>query len=338
MTTVYVNEQGAVVRKRGERLVVTKEDRELDQIRLVNLDQVVVVGNVQLTTPAVAKLMESNIDVIFLTRYYKYVARIVAYGSKNAGRRLAQLKMMSDESQMLPVAKAVVIGKLTNQRVLMQRQASVRGGGAAGAAMRQAIDGIAAMRDGAAKAESLDSLRGYEGKGAAYYFAAVKALLDPRWGFQGRAYYPPPDPINAALSLGYALLLKDTMTAVQIVGLDPFLGFFHVIEEGRPSLPLDVMEEFRPVVVDSVVLAMVHEGRLTPADFVQTGDPKRPVQMSEAGMERLIEGYERRLQDETRHPVTGDKTTYRRCIEGQVWQMAGIVEGRAKTYAPIMLR
>ena len=338
MTTVYVNEQGAVVRKRGERLVVTKEDRELDQIRLVNLDQMVVVGNVQLTTPAVAKLMESNIDVIFLTRYYKYVARIVAYGSKNAGRRLAQLKMMSDEGQMLPVAKQVVLGKLTNQRVLMQRQAGVRGEGPAGAALRQAIDGIAAMRDGAAKAESLDSLRGYEGKGAAYYFGAFRALLDPRWGFQGRAYYPPPDPINAALSLGYALLLKDTMTAVQIVGLDPFLGFFHVIEEGRPSLPLDVMEEFRPVVVDAVVLAMVNEGRLTPADFVQTGDPKRPVQMSEAGMERVIEGYERRLQTETRHPVSGDKTTYRRCIEGQVWQMAQIVEGKAKVYSPVLLK
>ncbi len=338
MTTVYVREQGAVVRKRGEKLVITKEDREVDSIPLVNLDQVALVGNVQLTTPAAALLLGQDVDVVFFSQYFKYRGRLVGIGSKNAALRVAQLRTMTDERRALAIARQVVIGKLTNQRLIMQRQAAQRGAGPAGGALRQAVEGIAGMRTAAEKAESLDSLRGYEGKAGAYYFGAVKALLDPRWGFQGRAYYPPPDPINAALSLGYALLLKDVTAAVQLVGMDPYLGFFHVIEYGRPSLALDVMEEFRPLLVDTVVLAMAHDGALTPGDFVQTGDAKRPVQMAEAGMRRLIEGYERRLETTLRHPVSGDQVTYRRTLELQVRQMAAIVEGRSERYVPIEMR
>ena len=338
MTTVYVREQGAVVRKRGERLVITKDDREIGGLPLVNLTQVALAGNVQLTTPAAVLLLEREVDVVFFSRYFKYLGRLVGTGSKNGGLRVAQLKMVGDEVRTLPIAKEIVAGKLTNQRLIMQRQAAQRGSGAAGSALRQAVDGIAAMREAAAKADSLDSLRGYEGKGAAYYFAGVKALLDPRWGFQGRAYYPPPDPINAALSLGYSLLLKDVTAAVQIVGLDPYLGFFHVIEYGRPSLPLDIMEEFRPLLVDSLALALVHAGALTPADFVRTGDPKRPVHMGDEGMKRLVEGYEQRLETTLRHPVSGDQVTYRRCLELQVRQIVAVIEGRAQRYVPVTMR
>lgn len=338
MTTVYVREQGAVVRKRGERLVITKEDREIGGIPLVNLTQVVLAGNVQLTTPAAVLLLEKDVDVVFFSKYMKYLGRLVGSGSKNGGLRVAQLKIVGDEARALPVAKEIVAGKLTNQRLIMQRQAAQRGSGAAGPAMRQAVDGIAAMREASAKVGTLDSLRGYEGKAGAYYFAAFKALLDPRWGFQARQYYPPPDPINAALSLGYSLLLKDMTAAVQIVGLDPYLGFFHVIEYGRPSLPLDVMEEFRPLLVDTLVLALVHDRTLTPADFVRTGEAKRPVHMSEAGMRRLIEGYEKRLETTLRHPVSGDQVTYRRCLELQVRQIAAIIEGRATGYVPVVMK
>lgn len=338
MTTVYVREQGAVVRKRGEKMVITKEDEEIGSIPLVNLDQVALVGNVQLTTPAAALLLEQDVDVVFFSQYFKYRGRLVGIGSKNAALRVAQLRSMTDEKRALAIAREVVGGKLTNQRLIMQRQAAQRGAGSAGEALRRAVEGIATMRGSAGKADSLDSLRGYEGKAGAYYFGAVKALLDPRWGFQGRAYYPPPDPINAALSLGYALLLKDVTAAVQLVGMDPYLGFFHVIEYGRPSLALDVMEEFRPLLVDTLVLAMVHDGALTPGDFVRAGDPKRPVQMSDAGVRRLIEGYERRLETALRHPVSGDQVSYRRGLELQVRQMAAIVEGRSERYVPIEMR
>lgn len=335
MTTIYVREQGAVVRKRNERIVVTKEDRELSSIPLVNLEQVALIGNVQLTTPAAALLLEHDVDVVFFSHYFKYRGRLVGIGSKNAALRVAQMRRMSDETWGLGVARSVVVGKLTNQRVIMQRQAARRLGEPA---IQQAIEGMAAMRAGAERAEGLETLRGYEGKGAAFYFAGVKVLLDPRWGFQGRAFYPPPDPINAALSLGYALLLKDMMAAVQIVGLDPYLGFFHAIEPGRPSLALDVMEEFRPLLVDTAVLALVNEGRLTPADFTRTSEEKRPVVMRDEGMRRLIEAYEQRLETTLHHPVTGDQVTYRRCLELQMRQIAALAQGKAERYVPVVIK
>jgi CRISP-associated protein Cas1 len=337
-TTLYVREQGAVVRKRGERIIITKEDRELGSVPLVNLEQVALVGNVQLTTPAAALLLQNEIEVVFFTFYLKILGRLVGPGSKNAALRVAQLKAVSNDGLLLNTAKAVVMGKLHNQRVVMQRQAAQRGTGPAGAALRQAVDGIGKMRTSAEGAANIDSLRGHEGMGGKFYFAGVKALLDPRWGFEGRMYNPPPDPINAALSLGYSLLRKDVEAAIQIVGLDPYLGFFHVIEYGRPSLALDLMEEFRPIIVDGLVLAMVHNGQLTPADFVRTGSADRPVQLSDAGVKRLMDLYTQRLLTETQHPLSGDTVTYRRCLEAQARQIAALVQGRAQRYVPVLIR
>lgn len=338
MTTVYVREQGAVVRKRGERLVVTKDHQELMDLPLMHVRQLAVVGNVQLTTQAVAALLQNDVDVVFFSLRFKFRGRLMATGSKFAQLRHAQLQAMSDEARALEIARQVVMGKLTNQRVILQRQLASGAQGAARDALTQGVMGIAAMREGAGRADSLDSLRGYEGKGGAYYFAAFKALLDPGWGFQGRAYYPPPDPINSALSLGYSLLLKDAIAAVQLVGLDPYLGFFHAIEYARPSLALDVMEEFRPILVDTLVLELVNRRRLTPADFVRTGRKERPVEMSEAGLELFLRAYEERLETRVRHPITGDQVTYRRCLELQVRQLGGIVLGKAERYVPVTIR
>jgi CRISPR-associated protein Cas1 len=338
MTTVYVREQGAVVRKRGQRLVVTKDHQELMDLPLMHIRQLAVVGNVQLTTPAVASLLQNEVDVVFFSQRFKFRGRLMATGSKFAQLRHAQLQAMSDEARALEIARQVVVGKLTNQRVILQRQLASGKKGSASNTLEKSVRGIATMREEAARADSLDSLRGYEGKAGAYYFAAFKTLLNPGWGFQGRAYYPPPDPINAALSLGYSLLLKDAIAAVQLVGLDPYLGFFHAIEYARPSLALDVMEEFRPILVDTLVLDLVQRQQLTPADFVRTGRKERPIELSEGGVQLLLQTYEERLETQVEHPVSGDRTTYRRCLELQVRQMAGMVLGKVKGYVPVTIK
>jgi len=337
-TTVYVREQGAVVRKRGQRLVVTKDDRVLTDVPLLHVRQLAVLGNVQLTTQAIAALLQNEVDVVFFSRRFKYRGRLMGGGSKFARLRHAQLQAMSDKKRSLAIARQVVAGKLTNQRVVLQRR--LAGGRAASSRekLQQGVQGIGAMRRAAARAKSLDSLRGYEGKAGAYYFAALRAMLHPSWGFKGRAYYPPPDPINAALSLGYSLLLKDTIAAVQLVGLDPYLGFFHAIEYARPSLALDVMEEFRPILIDTLILELVQRKRLTPAQFVRTGRSKRPVEMSDQGVQMLLRSYEERLADRVTHPVARERTTYRRCLELQVRQVGDIVLGKRKEYVPLTLR
>lgn len=293
-----------------------------------------------LTTPAVAALLEREVDVVFFSRGFRYRGRLMTTGSKFAELRVAQLKVMSDEDESLALARSIAGGKLANQRALLQRR--LREGeadlGVARGALEVAVAGIGQMAEGAARAESLESLRGYEGKAGAYYFGALKALLDPAWGFTGRQYYPAPDPVNAVLSFGYMLLLKDMTAAVQLVGLDPYLGFFHVIDYGRPSLSLDIMEEFRPILVDTLVLGMIARGQLTPADFVRTGRERRPVEMAPGGVERFLKAYEERLEVRIMHPVAGQRSSYRRCLELQARQVAGVVLGKAEAYVPVAIR
>lgn len=338
MRTVYVRTQGAVVHRRGQRLVITRQNQLLEDIPLLHVQQLVLIGNVQLTTQAAAALLQNEIDVVFLSQGLKFRGRLMATGSKFAELRHAQLKVMSDETRTLEIARSVVGGKLTNQRVYLQRQLAGLKRGDAGNALLKGVSGIAAMREAALQTQSIDSLRGYEGKAAADYFGAIKALLDPGWGFQGRAYHPAPDPVNSALSLGYSLVLKDTIAAVQIVGLDPYIGFFHVIEYARPSLALDVMEEFRPILVDAVVLELINRHELTPADFTRTGRQDRPYEMSNRGMDVILRAYEDRLETSVRHPVSGDQISYRRCIEQQVRQVSNIVQGKAQHYIPVTIR
>lgn len=339
MTTVYVKEPGATVRRQGERLVVTKDRKRLLDLPLLHLEQLALVGNVQLTTPAVAALLERQVDVVFLSGAFRYRGRLVATGSKLARLRQAQMLAMTDMQVALPLAKAIVAGKLVNQRSLLQRRLrEAQLSGAAQSEFDRAQDGMKAMLGAGQGAADLDSLRGYEGKAAAWYFGAWRVFLDPVWGFKGRQYHPAPDPVNAVLGFGYALLLRDAVAAAELVGLDPYLGFFHASQDGRPSLALDLMEEFRPLMVDRLILGLLARGGLTAADFTRTADPRRPVSLSPEAARRLVEAYETAAAGKFLHAPSGTSTSWRRCLELQARQVAALVTGKAEAYLPVVAR
>jgi len=198
------------------------------------------------------------------------------------------------------------------------------------------MDGIERMKRDCSLARDPDMLRGYEGKAGAFYFAAVAALLDRSWSFQGRKYYPAPDPFNAALSFGYALLQKDVSATVQLVGLDPFLGCFHAMQYDRPSLVLDLMEEFRPLAVDRVILDLALTGKLKPTEFTFTGNEERPVELGAALIPRLIQAYEARVTSPLLHTPSGERNTIRRCIELQARIFARVVMGAREAYEGVV--
>ena len=335
MAPVYVREQGAVVRRRGERLLVTREKEQLFDLPLLHVDQVVVFGNVQVTSQAVAMLLQAEVDVVFLSLHGKFRGRLVHTGSKFAQLRHAQLQKMSSETASLEIARQVVVGKLYNQQALLQQGMSQV---SRPVQLQQAVRGINEMGQRAGSTQNIDSLRGFEGRAGALYWGAFATLLPRELGFNGRKYFPPPDPVNALLSFGYSLLLKDVTAAVQVVGLDPYLGFFHVIDYGRPSLALDMMEEFRPTLVDWVVLEIVHSGTLRLSDFEITQQAKQPVRMKEPLMERLIQKYEERVNVKAPHPEAGGQTSLRRIIELQVRRLARLVMGQGKRYEPFLLK
>jgi CRISP-associated protein Cas1 len=351
MTTIYVKEQGAVVGRDGERLVIRKGGAVLEEVPIANVSEVALMGNVQLTSQAVATLLAREVDVVFLSTYGKYRGRLAGTGSKHARLRHRQLLALGDEARTLAIAEAIVDGKINNQRVLLQRQrrrnetVAPNGDGGRGPVdprrFDRALDGMMRMRRAKTGANNLESVRGYEGKAAAFYFDAVRALLTRDWRFERREYYPPPDPFNALLSFGYSLLQKDVFAAVNRVGFDPYLGFFHELEYGRPSLALDLMEEWRPVIVDALALELVNRGSLRPEQFEWTGVVKRPVQLGEAGVELVLRTYGNRLETLVYHPNAGSgggRTTIRQAIRLQAYQLARVILGTDAVYVPFAVR
>jgi CRISPR-associated protein Cas1 len=334
MTVLYVREQGAVVRRDAEEVRVTLDEKVLTRLPVREVEQLVLCGNVQLTTQAAAMLMKQEVDVVFMSQHGSFRGRLIREGSKFAQLRHAQLQLSGDDRRSLEVAKAIVRAKLATQRNLLLELAS--GNETTKAVLIRAADGIERMKRDSSRAADADTLRGYEGKAGAFYFAALGSLLDRAWSFQGRKYYPAPDPFNATLSFGYALLQKDVAAAAQLVGLDPYLGCFHAMQYDRPSLVLDLMEEFRPLVVDRFVLGLVTTGKLKPGDFTHTGNPDRPVELGSELAPRVIEAYEKRVMSTLVHTPSGAQNTLRRCFELQARIFARVVTGGRQEYEGVV--
>jgi CRISP-associated protein Cas1 len=332
MSVVYIREQGAMVRKSGQQLRVMQGEKYLLRVPLANLEQLIIVGNVQLTTPAAILLLKSNVDVVFMSTYGTYQGRLSRNESRFAELRHQQLRLCDDNKRSLAVALQIVGGKIANQRVVLQRRADeVR-------EAKRALDSMMKMLHRAERARDLDQLRGFEGKAAADYFAGIRTFFPSDWGFQSRQYYPPPDPANALLSFAYTLLLKDTIANIQLVGLDPYLGFFHTLGYNRPALALDIMEEFRPAVADIVVLTLVVNGEITLQDFTWTDKPDLPVRMTPPAIERLIEAYEMRMAETVYHPLANGQTSYRRTLELQARRIARVIQGIEPNYEALVMR
>jgi CRISPR-associated protein Cas1 len=325
MPTLYVQEQGANVKKRDETVLIVKDGKTLQEIPLSKIDQVVLMGRgVQMSTALLVDLIGRGIPVMLTNqRGSRHYATLTAGPSRFGALRLAQIQRVTEAAWALDLARAIVQAKLANQRALLAATAWP----AAKAAAAQ----IAAASAGAAAATDIDAVRGYEGAGAAAYFGAWRVALQRAWGFQGRAFYPPPDPVNALLSFGYTLLLHDVLAAIQFTGLDPYLGTFHVIEAGRPSLALDLMEEFRPLVVDRLALELLTGGQVRREQFERPAHRPDAVHLDAAGRALVVDRYEAAMQAPARLP-TGEQTPLRRVVLLQAQAVARVVRGEQAQY------
>ncbi len=341
MTVLYVREPGTVVRREAERVEVTRTDPKtrrtqvLSALPIHEIEQVVLFGNVQLTTQAAALLLQHEIDVIFLSHSGGYRGRLQKDGLKLAQLRHKQLRAADDARAALRLAIAIVQAKLNHQRILLELL-SAQVDAKLAKSFTAAAAGVAQMGRSVSSAATLDAARGFEGKGSALYFGALRGLLTPAWSFEGRKYYPPPDPFNALLSFGYALLQKDIESTVQRVGLDPYVGALHALEAGRPSLVLDLMEEFRPLVVDYAMLDLVLRGKIAPQEFTFTGRSERPVEIGEQLMPRVVEAYETRADDVVAHKPSGARQRLRYCYELQTRAYARVVNGEQTTFVGVL--
>lgn len=324
MKTAFVIQDAGVVRREGARLVVEAGREEKGRLATESLEQLVVMGEVTLTPAAIDLLVERSIDVVLLTRRGRFRARVGRGATGNVQLRLAQYALATGpDARRLELARAFVAAKVANQRVLLLRQARRAEEARFGAAAR-AMQACLAQVPGAA---TPDQLRGIEGAAASAYFRAFAwAFTEPAFAFERRTRRPPLDPINALLSLGYTLLLERVRGALEAVGLDTELGLLHAPQGGRPSLALDLMEEFRAPLVDALVVAAVHMGSITPEHFEDAG-PGEPVVVRRDGLRRFAQLFGRRLERRVRPPGSEERVTFRHLMFRQAQALARAISG-----------
>ncbi|PJF46319.1 MAG: CRISPR-associated endonuclease Cas1, partial [Candidatus Thermofonsia Clade 3 bacterium] len=256
---------------------------------------------------------------------------------KNVALRMAQYRAAFDPARSLALARSFVAAKIRNCRTLLMRNHADP--------PAEAIASLLQLSKDAQAAPGLPALLGIEGNAGRIYFGAFAGMLKPRhapsddamwrFDFEGRNRRPPRDPVNALLSFAYSMLVKELAVTAQVIGFDPYLGFYHQPHYGRPALALDVMEEFRPLVADSVVLTAVNTGVISPDDFVASGPA---VALTSAGRKKFIQAFESRLSSEITHPIFGYRISYRRVLEVQLRLLGRALSGEIADYPAFTTR
>ena len=339
MATLYVIEQGAALNCDGERIIVARENETLGSVPLIKLDDVIIFGNAGITTPAMKRLLDRGIEVTFMTTSGRYHGRLIGAATAHVALRRAQYRRADDPAWSLGTAQRCVEGKLRNCRSVLQRFARQRT--TVDPEIPAAIADIQGLIERVQRTTKLSALTGVEGRATAQYFRGLRSLFADDWGFHRRNRRPPADPINVLLSLGYTLLTHKMLGMVQAVGFDPYQGYLHQLNYNRPSLALDLIEEFRPILVDSFVVRCCTEGLLNLNDFATSDDPERPIVLEADAKRRFVAAFEERLRLEVTHPEgAGDrpgKVSYLRCLELQARRLARAVQQNT-TYQPWSIR
>jgi CRISPR-associated protein Cas1 len=345
-------EQGVTLTVEGERFAVERSGRPIQQIRVSEIDEVLVFGGISLTPAAIATLLRHGIDTVFLTTRGRYRGRLLGRPGRNVELRVRQYEWAGDPAGTAAVARAIVTGKIANQRALLlraQREHRREDLAAAAGELRGVLRAVET-------ASGLDVLRGLEGQASAAYFGVLgRCIRNPAFTFPGRTRRPPRDPVNAMLSFGYTMLGTAAESAVLRVGLDPMLGVFHAPDYGRPSLALDLIEEFRPVLVDALVLRLVNRREVAPEDFEQPpdeveaaweeGEPPagappsaRAVWLGETGRRVFFRAWGRRLRETHYHDWRGQTLAFEEILQQQVYHLARVIRGDEPAYRPFVVR
>ncbi len=329
-----------VAQREGVRIGVTGQalrftDRDGATVRdmpLAGIESLAVVGNVQVSTQAIHTLASREIPVVFMTAAGRTVTVLDPLGPSAAATRAQQIRRFDDPHACLELAKALTVAKITNQRTLLRRNAP--------SLPRSVAEDLAVQADRAAKAESTDALLGHEGTAARHYFKWFPAMihderLRARFETVGRKRRPPPDPVNAVLSFGYAMLVHECTTALRLASLDPSIGAFHKPRPGKPALSLDLMEPFRPLIADSVALSLFNREEIRPGHFIDTA---AGCAMSDHGRRAFFNAWGRRMATVVTHPVFDYRLEYRRMLMLHARLIGAWVRGEAPTLAFLTTR
>jgi CRISPR-associated endonuclease Cas1 len=329
---VYVQASPARVRKRGELLVIQTEESGETAARLIDTSHLVLVGAVDVTAPVLHELMRREIPVSWYSGSGWFLGHTVGTGHRNVELRTAQYRGSFDPAFCLRLARGLVSSKLRNCRTLLRRNTREN------TSLEASLGGLRRAVRAVGEAKTLGELLGVEGNGAAIYFAGFSAMLRgngaelPHFAFENRNRRPAIDPVNAMLSFAYAMLVRELTATLTAVGFDPYRGFYHQPRYGRPALALDIMEPFRPILADSVVITAINNGEVRASDFVRAG---LTCALTPSGRKKMIAAFERRLAQEITHPVFGYRLSYRRLLEVQARLLGRHLMGEIPDLPPV---
>lgn len=326
---LYVSEQGAKIGIRGGRVRVTRHNQEIQQVRAIDVSQINVIGNVQMSSQLVRAMFSREIPIMWFS--YGGWFQGIAHGlpSKHVELRRRQVGIAAQAG--LPVARRLVEGKIRNCRTFLRRNSRTD--------VSTVLPQLKNLADQALEVESVESLLGIEGTAARLYFGRFAGMLrnDQLGTFDvnGRNRRPPRDAVNCLLSYAYSLLVKDLTATAHGVGFDPYLGLYHRPRFGRPALALDLAEEFRPLIADSVVVNMINNGEIRPTGFIVRA---QGVSLTQQARRSFLAAYERRLEHEIIHPTYKYRITYRRVLEVQARMLGAYLLNEIPDYIPFMTR
>jgi CRISPR-associated protein Cas1 len=330
MATLYLTEQGAVLRKSSDHFIIEKSKVKLQELPCADVDHVMIYGNIQVTTPALWKLAEHGIEIAFFTQGGKLLLQLTPQWPKNLPLREAQWRRRFEPEFVLRFSQAIVTGKLDNALAVIRDFRDNH------PALDCAAE-VSAIETARAKAESaaaVDSLLGLEGAATAAYFKVLGRMFLSPWTFTTRSRRPPKDPVNAVLSFGYVIVGNELQSLLDGIGFDPYAGFYHAAEYGRPSLALDLLEEFRHSLVDRLALHLFNQNVFTPADFQNLS--AGGVHLNRDGQKKFFQGYERYLGSFRDQPVSGSVGYFRQHFKNQAQKLAKAIQENGD-YTPFQL-
>jgi len=329
------------VGKTGNVLKIKEKEKVVQEVRINEICQLNVFGNIQLSTQAIQTLCENEVPIAYFSMGGWFYGLTQGLSIKNIFLRREQFRLADVPAVALRLARSLVAGKIRNQRTMLQRN-HVEPPARALALMKCLIED-------AEQAMMMDELLGIEGNAARIYFEHFAGMIKNgedeatarqgnthfRFDFVNRNRRPPKDPVNALLSLAYSMLAKDLHIVCHAVGFDPYLGFYHQPRFGRASLALDLMEPFRPLIADSAVLSAINTRMVTASDFVRAGNS---VALTADGRKAFFRAYEQRMDSLITHPLFNYRVNYRRILEIQTRLLARVFTGELANYPVFVTR
>ena len=336
LNTLYVTTQGAYLHQEGETVVAAVDHADVLRLPIHTLSGIVCFGQVSCSPPLLGLCGESGVHVSFLTERGKFLARVTGPVSGNVLLRREQMRCAEDPAATCEIARSFVTGKLANSRTVLQR--SLRDHGP-DVVIARSVDAIADVIRRAQRAADTDTLRGLEGEAATHYFGAFDGMIltqQSAFSMKTRSRRPPLDPLNALLSFLYTLLAHDCESALEGIGLDPQIGFLHALRPGRPSLALDLMEEFRTILADRVALSLVNLNQVDGKGFTTT--ESGAVVMDNDTRKTVLQTWQKKKQEMIQHPFLDEKIEIGLLPHAQALLLARHLRGDLDAYPPFLLK